>query len=358
VAGNPLLKPMKNLTICLASLASSIATTSLLAQGTISWSNLVPNPSTLISVNGSPMPARVSPGTTYYFGLFIAPLGTPPPAYGMAGEDDPNWQYVVAYATNSTVATGRIVAATATVIGYAAGSNVNFIVRAWEASGGATWPLNWLNINNIGQSAVGTAVLGGAPFGPPQAFGGLPGQISGFNYYTCLGCNPPSFVTNPSNTVLALGSDATFTAYAFHWPGPNPPGPSLVESRYQWRKQGSPIASATNSYLTLPNVTLNDAGTYDVVATGTYGSTPSAVATLTVFVPGIAATLGSPAYTTNNQFQFTVTGTAGSNYVVQVAHDLSSSTTWLSLFTNTSPFTFVDSYAQRFPQRFYRVQAR
>ena len=128
-----------------------------------------------------------------------------------------------------------------------------------------------------------------------------------------------------------------------------------MKGRYQWRKESSPLADATNSYLTLTNVTLSDAGNYDVVATGTYGSTPSAPATLTVFIPAIAATLGSPSYTADNLFQFTVAGSTGSNYVVQVATNLSAPTTWISLFTNASPFTFVDSNANNFPQRFYRA---
>jgi hypothetical protein len=94
------------------------------------------------------------------------------------------------------------------------------------------------------------------------------------------------------------------------------------------------------------------------VASNSFGSTPSSVVTLTVFIPAIAATLGSPSYTMNNQFQFTVSGTAGSNYVVQVATNLSAPTAWVSLLTNASPFTFVDCNAQNFPQRFYRAQAR
>jgi hypothetical protein len=108
----------------------------------------------------------------------------------------------------------------------------------------------------------------------------------------------------------------------------------------------------------LTNITLSDAGSYDVMASNLYGSKTSSVATLTVMVPAIAATLGSPTYTPNNQFQFTVTGTTGSNYVVQVATNLPPPTTWISLFTNVSPFTFVDSNAQGFPQRYYRAQAR
>ena len=116
-----------------------------------------------------------------------------------------------------------------------------------------------------------------------------------------------------------------------------------------------PIAGATSTNLTLTNVTLGDAGNYDVLASNVFGSTTSSVATLTVFIPAIAATLNSPTYTTNNQFQFTVTGTAGSNYAVQVAANLAAPAAWISLFTNASPFTFVDSNASNFPQRFYRA---
>lgn len=126
---------------------------------------------------------------------------------------------------------------------------------------------------------------------------------------------------------------------------------------YQWRKQSSPIAGATNSSLTLSHVTLSHAGNYDVVASTIYGSTISPVAALTVFIPAIAATLSSPAYSADNQFQFTVTGSTGSNYVVQVATNLAPPTAWVSIFTNTSPFTFVDSNANSFPQRFYRAYA-
>ena len=127
---------------------------------------------------------------------------------------------------------------------------------------------------------------------------------------------------------------------------------------YQWRKQFVPIPGATSTNLTLTNVTLADAGGYDVLASNLFGSTTSSVATVTVFIPAVAAILGSPTYTMNNEFQFTVTGTVGSNYVVQVATNLSLPATWVSLFTNDSPFTFVDANAQNFSQRFYRAQAR
>ena len=56
----------------------------------------------------------------------------------------------------------------------------------------------------------------------------------------------------------------------------------------------------------------------------------------------------------NNQFQFTVNGTPGSNYVLQASTDLAA-TNWISLTTNAAPFVFVESNAGAFSRRFYRA---
>jgi DNA/RNA endonuclease G (NUC1) len=65
-----------------------------------------------------------------------------------------------------------------------------------------------------------------------------------------------------------------------------------------------------------------------------------------------------PAFTqtvfAGNQFQFTVTGTAGSNYVVQAATNLAAPN-WVALATNAAPFLFVETNTGRFSQRFYRA---
>ncbi len=53
----------------------------------------------------------------------------------------------------------------------------------------------------------------------------------------------------------------------------------------------------------------------------------------------------------SGQYAFTVTGSAGCNYVVQASTDLLA---WVSLQTNAVPFTFVDTNAANFPQRYYR----
>jgi len=81
---------------------------------------------------------------------------------------------------------------------------------------------------------------------------------------------------------------------------------------------------------------------------------------VTVSGSSIAATppsppfLSAPGVFSGNQFQFSVTGTVGSNYVIQVSTNLGASN-WISIFTNTAPFTFIDSNANNFPQGFYRA---
>jgi hypothetical protein len=54
-----------------------------------------------------------------------------------------------------------------------------------------------------------------------------------------------------------------------------------------------------------------------------------------------------------SQFQFLLTGTTGSNYIVQAATDLGASN-WVSLRTNAAPFMFVESNVFTLPERFYR----
>jgi hypothetical protein len=57
---------------------------------------------------------------------------------------------------------------------------------------------------------------------------------------------------------------------------------------------------------------------------------------------------------TNNQIQFTVTGTAGDNYAIDASTNLSR-TNWVSILTNASPFTFNDTNTMQ--QRFYRASS-
>jgi hypothetical protein len=67
---------------------------------------------------------------------------------------------------------------------------------------------------------------------------------------------------------------------------------------------------------------------------------PSVAATLTA-LPGSAG-----------QFSFSVSGTSGYQFVVQSSTNLID---WVSVQTNTVPFTFTDTNAASLPQCFYRT---
>ena len=68
--------------------------------------------------------------------------------------------------------------------------------------------------------------------------------------------------------------------------------------------------------------------------------------------PAAPAVLSAPNFD-NGQFQMLVTGSAGSNYVVQASTSLTT-TNWIPLFTNVSPFVFTDINLTE-TQKFYRA---
>ncbi len=96
---------------------------------------------------------------------------------------------------------------------------------------------------------------------------------------------PPVIVTQPANQRTFIGGTARFSVGAT---GGRP-------LNYQWRKEGQPIASATNSAYSVGNAQTNDAGNYSVVVTNSLGSITSSNATLTVLTNS-----GLVAYFTDN----------------------------------------------------------
>jgi len=69
--------------------------------------------------------------------------------------------------------------------------------------------------------------------------------------------------------------------------------------------------------------------------------------------PAITPTLSNPGLV-GGQFQFMLTGTATSNYVIQATTNLQSGN-WQAIRTNAAPFQFVETNALNWPQRYYRV---
>lgn len=86
----------------------------------------------------------------------------------------------------------------------------------------------------------------------------------------------PNIVVDPQSQTVTNGQSATFSVVA----GGSSP------LRYQWYfNTSSPIASATNTVLTINSVQASDAGTYSVIVSNTAGTATSALATLSISSP-------------------------------------------------------------------------
>ena len=72
----------------------------------------------------------------------------------------------------------------------------------------------------------------------------------------------------------------------------------------------------------------------------------------TSYVTATPAALILP-FADGNQFGFTVSGSAGLNYIVQASTNLTA-TNWQPVFTNVAPFNFGDTNLAA-PQKFYRA---
>ncbi len=104
----------------------------------------------------------------------------------------------------------------------------------------------------------------------------------------------------------------------------------------------------------------NTANANYVAASGTYGTAGSmrydmVTVSGTSYIaagPATKAVLSAAVYSAG-QIQMLVTGTASSNYVVQVTTNLAPAN-WIGQFTNASPFTFTDANLAA-PQKFYRA---
>jgi hypothetical protein len=89
-------------------------------------------------------------------------------------------------------------------------------------------------------------------------------------------CEWPTIVTQPRSQTANFGSDVAFFVELTGTP------PFI----YQWRKDDVDLSGATNFQLSLWNVTLADAGRYDVVCLNACGLAASDTAVLTVILPG------------------------------------------------------------------------
>jgi hypothetical protein len=161
-----------------------------------------------------------------------------------------------------------------------------------------------------------------------------------FDMVTVYGTAMPTITAQPASAVAVVGDTVDFGVTAA----------GAAPLSYQWQFNSTNLPAATNAVLTLTNLALSQAGTYQVVVTNAAGSRTSSVALLTIY-PTAAASLTFGSFSAG-QFEFNVTGVPDFTYAVQASTNL---VDWTTLETNSSPFESIDTNALNYPLRFYRV---
>ncbi|HXB60817.1 MAG TPA: fibronectin type III domain-containing protein [Candidatus Acidoferrales bacterium] len=108
------------------------------------------------------------------------------------------------------------------------------------------------------------------------------------------------------------------------------------------------VGNVTN--LTIPGLIGGDTYYFVVTAVNNVGL-QSGYSSQLPYTLSTAPVLGAPVFSSNG-FSFAVSGTSGSNCVIQVSTNLIN---WVPLVTNAVPFQFTDSNANHFSKRFYRA---
>jgi len=124
---------------------------------------------------------------------------------------------------------------------------------------------------------------------------------------------------------------------------------------YRWLLNGTNPAGGGSATLSLPGVTLAQAGDYHVVISNSFGSATSEVARVTVQEPSSLDLRLTQENWSNGVFQFTAAGPLLTNYIVWGSADLSQ---WLPLQTNlviNGVLRYNDAEAATRTNRFFRV---
>ena len=155
---------------------------------------------------------------------------------------------------------------------------------------------------------------------------------------------PPRFVRPPQSRSLLAGQSLVLHTLAV----------GGLPLRYQWQRNGTPLAGRTTPWLALPSALPGDAGDYELVATNEFGAVTSAVTTVTVNLPPpMLTSLDLSA----NGFHFSFTSFTGATYVVEYKLSLQDPA-WQELLRQTSvgaPIVVDDPNAPGV-SRFYRVK--
>lgn len=181
----------------------------------------------------TPTPATVTVGSSVQIGLVVTGAQTPAASWSVSGSVPPGLSFSGRTSGTVNIST-LILSGTPTTPG-----TYTITLRAWE------------KVNATGDNSSlfpYTVIVNGA-----AAVG-------------------PTFTSQPASQSVTAGANVTFSVATTGSPAPT----------YQWRKDGTALAGATNATLALSNVQTANAGSYTVVVSNSAGIVTSNAAVLTV----------------------------------------------------------------------------
>jgi alpha-tubulin suppressor-like RCC1 family protein len=257
------------------------------------------------------------------------------------------------------------------VVAISAGYNQCLVLQAdgtvinWATSGGTIpQPANLSNVvaisagggwqgylHSVALRADGTLVAwgnnnyAGQLMVPPDLVSATAISAGGGSTLAYLNDRSPVFTVQPWSRTVASGTNVTLRALTVGQPS----------MRYQWYANGQALAGATNNTLSFTSTHPAQSGAYQLVAINDLGAATSAVATLTVTVPGVRLTpLGLAA----NGFRFSFTSLPAVLYIVEFKNDLALGTwTELERRFGIGGLEIVTDVSAGGAARFYRVRA-
>jgi hypothetical protein len=149
---------------------------------------------------------------------------------------------------------------------------------------------------------------------------------------------PPIISLHPSNITAIAGSTVSLAADGYGMP-----------LMYQWQRNGTNIATATNNVFALTNAQVGDSATYRAVLANSAGASTTAVANVVI------------QFGTELELQFrpvlTIRGSTGSTYRIEYSQDLSpiSWSALTNIVLDASPYYFTDIQAVPQQRRLYRA---
>ena len=171
------------------------------------------------------------------------------------------------------------------------------------------------------------AAWGNNNFGQTNVPSGLSNVVAvasvDFHSLVLAGYGPPFTMLRLVDQSITSGGTARFIMAAS----------GAVPLSYQWRLNGTNLASATNAWLVLTNVQANQAGTYSVVASNSFGTASSSEGILTVFSGRTRfITSSGGLFVSGGQLHLLVEGSTETQFILEKSEDLKN---WMPAQTNT-----------------------